>query len=200
MTKLIYPGVILPAVEYQWGIVNAPANAQYAFQIFQNETPVVGVGNNGTGNVGSDGSISVIAPARALGSYEVQFYFSGTGQEFIFPMQSIASLEFIWRPDAGVSSPRKPNVNTIRFGEGYEQTQPIGLNSNPLEWSLSFSGLSDIELMQIDLFLSAMRGATPFYWRDVEGKRLRYTCPEWAPVFNGDGANSLSAQFKQKFL
>ncbi len=197
MNILVYPGVVLAGQAYNWRIQNAAPNADYAYQVFSEGS---GIANNGIGSVGIDGTATITAIPLALGVYEVQIYFPDTKEAYIIPVQSIANMEFIWRPDAQANSARKPSVNSIQFGDGYAQTYPSGLNNIKHEWALNFTNLSDIECMQIDLFLTQMKGATPFLWKDAQGRKLRYLCADWGVNFGGEDSNSINAQFIQTFL
>ncbi|WP_244598897.1 phage tail protein [Escherichia coli] len=36
--------------------------------------------------------------------------------------------EFYWLPEDGMKTENKPSIKTVRFGDGYEQRSPNGLN------------------------------------------------------------------------
>ncbi|WP_289709328.1 phage tail protein [Escherichia coli] len=36
--------------------------------------------------------------------------------------------EFHWLPEDGMKTENKPSIKTVRFGDGYEQRSPNGLN------------------------------------------------------------------------
>lgn len=59
---------------------------------------------------------------------------------------------FTYIPDFGASKKLNPKINSIKFGDGYEQRASSGLNTNPQIWNLSFSNRTDIEAEAIDDF------------------------------------------------
>lgn len=195
MAKIVFPGVTTPSLTFRWSILDCTPGAAWSYQMYKAGVPY---GSAVSGAVGGDGTYSALIAPVALGEYEVLF--SIGGQEIIVPLQSIATLDFVWRPDFQSSASKKTDVRETKFGDGYLQTVPMGLNSVMADWSLQFTELNDVEAMQIDYFLASMKGASAFFWKDATGKRLKFRCPEWSTTYQDDQQNSISARFVQVFL
>ena len=64
---------------------------------------------------------------------------------------------FPWSPDYGASNSVTPNVLTAKYGDGYSQDQPLGINYLAQVWSLTFNR-SHKEADQIYNFLMNQGG------------------------------------------
>ncbi|MBN3758156.1 phage tail protein [Paraburkholderia sp. Tr-20389] len=71
---------------------------------------------------------------------------------------------FSWQPCVEAQGQTRYAVRKARFGDGYSQVVPQGLNNIAQTWQLSFRGTGR-EIMAIQTFLDATRGSEPFYWR-----------------------------------
>lgn len=95
---------------------------------------------------------------------------------------------FTWTPDAGAAGEHEPSRRTVKFGDGYEQRAPNGINVDMAKWSsLSFSGRSAAEGAAIAAFLKARGGTESFTWTPPGGTSGNYVCPKWTekPVSYG---------------
>ncbi|GAA3704405.1 phage tail protein [Oceanisphaera sediminis] len=74
----------------------------------------------------------------------------------------------------------QPRVKAVRFGDGYEQRQPGGLNHMLRRYSLEFSDRrADIDA--IDEFLEAHGGVDAFRWLAPDTYReITVVCRQWA--------------------
>lgn len=70
--------------------------------------------------------------------------------------------EFFWVPSYNQSSSIEPRVLTVKFGDGYEQRTPDGINNNLLTLDMSFDKRTEKETLSINHFLNTRRGANPF--------------------------------------
>lgn len=71
--------------------------------------------------------------------------------------------EFTWQPDWKMKRKKKPNVNVIKFGDGYEQRQQNGINNNLRTYDVTFTG-AEQRVSEIERFLSEHRGVHAFLW------------------------------------
>ena len=70
--------------------------------------------------------------------------------------------EFIWTPSYNQSAEISPRVLAVRFGDGYTQRTPDGINNNLLNLDLTFENRSEKEATAIAHFLNVRRGAEAF--------------------------------------
>lgn len=70
---------------------------------------------------------------------------------------------FTWLPQYGAQGSVTPSVLTAQYGDGYSQDTPIGINSTPQVWTLSFNNQPTIA-DAIFQFLQTKGGVTRFWW------------------------------------
>lgn len=104
---------------------------------------------------------------------------------------------FVWKPARRPFRTRKPRVKSIRFGDGYEQRFPDGLNTMLASWELAFRCRSRSVADAIDDFLYAQAGADAFDWTDPLGNAGKYICREWRRDEIGRGLAVITATFEQ---
>lgn len=102
-------------------------------------------------------------------------------------------------PDIGASKQVVPRTRKLRFGDGYEQRVPDGLNSVTEKWTLNWTVRPRSEIDQIDTFLTDQGGVSWFYWTTPQGRLKKFKCESWSPVFAQDRDCSLSAVFEEVF-
>lgn len=105
---------------------------------------------------------------------------------------------FTWFPDASVRMQVEPKVASANFGDGYEQRAPMGINTMPQTWSLTFTGSVD-QIGQIESFLRERMGAYAFDWTTPDGEPGRYVCRRWGKSRERGVKVSLTADFEQVF-
>ena len=87
---------------------------------------------------------------------------------------------FTWPPDNGAKESHEPSRREVRFGDGYGQRSPNGLNPDmPLWKGLSWSGRSASEISDIVAFLDAQGSVEPFNWTPPGRTSGLYICPVW---------------------
>jgi len=106
---------------------------------------------------------------------------------------------FTYTPDFGASYELKPNVRVTKYGDGYQQRQANGLNTQPKNWTLKFSLRTDAEANAITSFLSTAGGVNSFDWTDVDGYSGKYVCHSWSRSKDRYNLNSISCAFEQVF-
>ncbi|HIF5575242.1 phage tail protein [Pasteurella multocida] len=103
---------------------------------------------------------------------------------------------FEYAPQWGMEMKKKPSVNTISFGDGYEQRTPQGINNKLRTYSVSFVGREEL-INEIDQFLDDHGAVKAFLWTPynsiIQGK---FKCEEWS-ISHRTGFFTLSAEFKE---
>lgn len=85
---------------------------------------------------------------------------------------------FTWFPDASVSVETEPVVRAAKFGDGYEQRVPDGINTMPEKWDLTFTGTRE-EIDPIAAFLRTHKGSLAFDWTTPDEMTGRFICRSW---------------------
>lgn len=106
---------------------------------------------------------------------------------------------FSYTPDFGATKKLQPRINSISFGDGYEQRATFGINNNPQTWNLSFSNRADSEAEAIDEFLTARGGMESFLWTPYNESQGRYICKEWSKSIDRYNGNTIQATFIQVY-
>ena len=102
---------------------------------------------------------------------------------------------FIWIPASGAAQTTKPDVSVIKYGDGYEQRVPKGINNIADKWALKFStNVSDVES-----FLRGHGGQLSFNWTNPLGVTGTYVCREWKVNHLGGLVFDLTCEFEQVF-
>lgn len=195
MIKINYPGSVVHNVGFDWSIEGATPGATWTATVVKEGA----VHSSANGIIPAGGSAKQYGTALELGQYQIEFTFS-TGEFFRVEVESFTEPTFIWQPDWSVQMEHQPQLRTIKFGDGYGQEYPAGINNDPVRMSLNFSALRDIEAVQIMLFLRSMGGYKSFWWTDVNGRKLRYKCKSYARTPARVDDNSVSASFEQAFI
>jgi phage-related protein len=103
---------------------------------------------------------------------------------------------FSYSPAAGPKMSCEPNVETARFGDGYEQRIPKGINHAPVTWSLRFSSKNSGAAYA---FLKAKGGYLPFMWTDPLGVTGSFVCAKWDMIQVAPEMYDLMCEFRQVF-
>lgn len=69
---------------------------------------------------------------------------------------------FVWSPSYNVTVSQQPIVKIIKFGDGYEQRIPDGINNNLIKADLSFDKRDAYEAAAIIHFLTLRKAAESF--------------------------------------
>ena len=87
--------------------------------------------------------------------------------------------EFTWSPRPGMQPSVAPRVVTAKFGDGYEQRSPDGLNAILRNYQLSFrQNRSEAKLLE--QFFIDRSGVRSFLWTPPDtGVQGRYLCRQW---------------------
>jgi phage-related protein len=106
---------------------------------------------------------------------------------------------FTYTPDFGINFEVTPTVRVSQFGDGYEQRQASGLNSQRKNWDLKFSLRSDTEAGVIEAFLVARGAVESFDWTDINGVSGKYVCMSWQRTKERFNLNTITCKFNQVF-
>jgi phage-related protein len=87
--------------------------------------------------------------------------------------------DFPWPSCTGSSEQHRPRVVVVRFGSGFEQRRPDGLNHQLRTWSRSISGIDPVVAEEIVTFLRARGGAESFTWMTDSGELVTVVCETW---------------------
>ncbi|MBL0319635.1 MAG: phage tail protein [Alphaproteobacteria bacterium] len=106
---------------------------------------------------------------------------------------------FTYAPDYGATARREPRTKSVRFGDGYEQRQSDGINTNPEIWDLNFTNWSETDGNAIDDFLAARGSIESFDWTPPGGSAGKFVCRNWSKSYVIGNLISISATFEQVF-
>jgi phage-related protein len=92
---------------------------------------------------------------------------------------------FDWVESAGTSLDEEPKVSSTRFGDGYEERAPAGLNPITQRWNVQFTEIDQPVAQEIvDFFrarINAMSGHEAFDWTPLwHTTAIRVVCRRWS--------------------
>ncbi|MBF2840596.1 DUF1983 domain-containing protein [Escherichia coli] len=88
--------------------------------------------------------------------------------------------EFHWLPEDGMKTENKPSIKTVRFGDGYEQRSPNGLNHSLRVFTCDFKVEAN-ERDSFEKFLARHEGYKSFFWRPPGiNRKIRVVCRTWS--------------------
>jgi phage-related protein len=108
-------------------------------------------------------------------------------------------LTFTFPASYGTSVTRAPRIKAVKFGDGYEQRQPDGINTFADVWSLSFTNISPADAASIDSFFSGLYGVSYFLWTPPGGTQGKYICKEWGRTIATAVTETVTATFQRVF-
>lgn len=109
-----------------------------------------------------------------------------------------------WVESPGTSLNERPRVASTRFGDGYEQRAPDGLNPITQTWSVVHRAIDREVAEAIVAFLRArftsVDGLEAFeWWPPGEAAALRFTCREWTKAIDDEtDTATVTATFVQE--
>lgn len=107
---------------------------------------------------------------------------------------------FTWTPSKGFNKKTEPDLIIVKFGDGYSQRTPAGINALPSEWSLSFNNRSLVDADNIITFLEAREGSEPFTWTPTgEASSVSVYCDEWSTMYTSHISRTIKVVFKQVY-
>lgn len=105
---------------------------------------------------------------------------------------------FNWRVEVGSSGNSDFSVFASKFGDGYSQISPNGLNNETQRWTARVSGKSK-RILPILAFLREHGGA-PFEWRAPNTSGLGwYSCKRFSQFDEGGDYWTITMEFEQAY-
>jgi phage-related protein len=113
--------------------------------------------------------------------------------------------EFFWKASYASQLQMKPAVNSIKFGNGYEQRLADGINNNLQKFNLNFEGRDKDETRAIAHFLHKRKAVDSFFFDapfpynfDVsQSYPKRFICDEWDIAYNFYNNYNITAKFSE---
>ena len=106
---------------------------------------------------------------------------------------------FTYVPDFGANGTTKPDIRKSNFGDGYEQRQAFGINSQVISWNLDFNLREDAEADLILAFFETAAAVDSFDWTPPAGDAGKYVCTEWSYTVEVANRKSISAKFEKVY-
>lgn len=108
--------------------------------------------------------------------------------------------DWVWVESAGTTLREEPRLRTARFGDGYEQRAPDGINHRPQMWDMVFDEVEDDVADEMIDFLRTHDGVTAFSYVPLRSTTaIQVLCKSWSRTVAGPGLSSLRATFEQTF-
>lgn len=105
--------------------------------------------------------------------------------------------DFTYNPSYNARRKRKPVVRAAKFGDGYEQRTPAGINNDLAVWDLTFANRNQADADAIELLFTTKAGVTAFTWTPVGLSEVLVVCKEWDRAFAEPGKSTITATFEQ---
>lgn len=103
---------------------------------------------------------------------------------------------FHWKVDPGMKVDSAPNVLVVRFGDGYEQRRPAGINNNLKKYEVTIR-VSREDGLRVEEFLSQHGGVKSFLWTPpYDYQQIRVKCGKWSAE-SGLLKTTFTATFEQ---
>lgn len=103
-------------------------------------------------------------------------------------------------PTWGTQFQIEANAHLAKFGDGYEQATPNGLNNVLEKWNLTFKDIPEATYVAIKAFLKTHKGTTPFQWTTPDGDLLWFRCRSWSGSPPSYGVRDMTMVFEQVML
>ena len=108
-------------------------------------------------------------------------------------------------PDKGLTRTSSPKVLVAKFGDGYEQRLPNGINSIDETFNATFNNRTKEEIDDITGYLASLKGATSFTYTipDTNGSgnetSIKVVCENYSQVYNYGDFYSAMATFRRVY-
>lgn len=111
------------------------------------------------------------------------------------------ALTFDWAESKGTSMQVEPRIIEVRFGDGYAQRSPAGINHMPDLWNMVFTGCYPVEGDTIVGFFEQHAGHVPFLWTPPRKTvPALYICRRWGRSLPDlDGLTDITATFERDY-
>lgn len=107
---------------------------------------------------------------------------------------------WLWAESPSTSFDEEPRVKSARFGDGYSQDMPDGINTSPQSWSVQFNGVSDAAGNEMIAFLRQKAGAERFFYTPLWSTApIIVKATRWRRSHEGRDLSSINVTFVQVF-
>lgn len=106
---------------------------------------------------------------------------------------------FSYKPSFSTKATKTANLYEAKFGDGYSQRTPMGLNNVVQSWDVAFTNISTALATSIDTFLAGQGGSEPFYWTPPYQAQAKFICKAWRWEPSATDKNTVTATFDQVF-
>lgn len=106
---------------------------------------------------------------------------------------------FTWEVTSEASGGGEFVTSDAKFGDGYRQIAPLGINNDVQKWSVTFIGF-DYEVEPVLAFIRDKAGAESFFWTPPLGVEGYYVCKSYKPVNAGGKVFRLHMELEQVFF
>lgn len=105
---------------------------------------------------------------------------------------------FTWKAEVATSGDGTFDVSSAKFGDGYSQDVPNGLNSESQNWSVQIKGRSDEVQPALD-FIRDHKGVS-FLWKPPLSSTVKYfKCKKYSCNDEGGAYWTLTLNFEQGY-
>ena len=108
--------------------------------------------------------------------------------------------DWVWVESAGATLEEEPAIQSVQFGDGYEQRSADGINHMRQVWVIPFDEVDDLVADDMIQFLRDHKGYIAFNYVPLRSTAaIRVVCKQWSRSHNGVGTSSMRATFRQDF-
>nr|WP_074019851.1 phage tail protein [Xenorhabdus thuongxuanensis] len=103
---------------------------------------------------------------------------------------------FIWKIRAGMKKEAEPRVRSVKFGDGYEQRRPDGINTHLKKYTVSLS-MKHALAHEVEAFFERHNGVSAFLWKPPHQDRIiKIICRKWS-TSSGAIRTEIDAEFEE---
>ena len=106
--------------------------------------------------------------------------------------------DFYWSPDPGANLDTEFKLRVAKFGDGYQQRAPDGINNVDDKWSLTFTRTADV-IDQIHQFLLGKKNGESFTFTPPRGTEVRVICSKFSRTFSDRSTNRLTLTLERVY-
>jgi phage-related protein len=106
--------------------------------------------------------------------------------------------DFNWVPDFGVSIDEEVRTKSMKFGDGYEQRAPDGLNPISMKLSMTFTRKVE-DITPIVSFLRSKSGGQAFTFTPVGSPEIKVKCLKWSTTIEDVGVHKLKVDMERVY-
>ena len=115
-------------------------------------------------------------------------------------MPSLATFTPPRAPDISASAEEQPDLYVVRFGDGYSQRSPKGINSTAAVVQLTWSTINETDKTTLISFFQTKGGYVGFYYTlPGEASARKWRAPRWSWQALTYDAYTVSATLEQIF-